>query len=256
MAYIGEHTSATLKIVGLTECQSGGRIAEQTDSLSLRGSTGRLAPSVLACWTASPLVSLREETQTEGIINTCTSFSYEPPAMYIKGSAAPMCNVIITSDAISLQVNPLQCGYFCQLVGEDGKVVISQIDAAQMLHAAHTVRQFGKNVSLQIQFCKDVEGFFFFPSTPCDFKHSIFSQNVLLKKKIFPTSEFREDGKEFAREDLHLVVSQSDVMDVVRNTVQYLEDAVWEGNKLAVGQICRGMSIYIIIQTTATTQCS
>lgn len=61
--------------------------------------------------------------------------------------------VIITSDAISLQVNPLQCGYFCQLVGKDGEVVISQIDAGQILHAGHSHRQFGENISLQVQFC-------------------------------------------------------------------------------------------------------
>lgn len=65
-----------------------------------------------------------------------------------KGSAAPTQYVIITSDAVSLQVNPLQCGYFCQLVGENGEVVISQIDAGQMLHAGHSVRQFGENISL------------------------------------------------------------------------------------------------------------
>lgn len=58
---------------------------------------------------------------------------------------------------------------------------------------------------------------------------------------LFSTSQLRENGKEFAGEGLHLVVSQSDVMDVVHDTVQHLEDAVWEGNKLAVGQICREM---------------
>lgn len=73
--------------------------------------------------------------------------------MHKKESAALTQYVIITSDAISLQVNPLQCGYFCQLVGKDGEVVISQIDAGQMLHAGHSVRQFGENISLKIQFC-------------------------------------------------------------------------------------------------------
>lgn len=51
---------------------------------------------------------------------------------------------------------------------------------------------------------------------------------------LFLTLQLGEDGKEFAREDLHLVVSQSDEMDVVRDTAQDLEDAVWEGNELAV----------------------
>lgn len=57
-----------LKILGLTKCQSGGRIAEQTDCLSPRGLTGHLAPSVQACQTTYPLVSLREETQTDWIL--------------------------------------------------------------------------------------------------------------------------------------------------------------------------------------------
>lgn len=62
--------------------------------------------------------------------------------------------MIITGDAISLQVNPLQCGYFSELIREDGEAVISQIDAGQMLHFSHGVRQLGENVSLQVQFCK------------------------------------------------------------------------------------------------------
>lgn len=51
---------------------------------------------------------------------------------------------------------------------------------------------------------------------------------------LFLTLQPGEDGKEFAREDLHLVVSQSDETDVVRDTAQDLEDAIWEGNELAV----------------------
>lgn len=51
---------------------------------------------------------------------------------------------------------------------------------------------------------------------------------------LFLTPQPGEDGKEFARDDLHLVVSQSDETDVVRDTAQDLEDAVWEGNELAV----------------------
>lgn len=70
---------------------------------------------------------------------------------------------------------------------------------------------------------------------------------------VFPTSQLREDWKEFSRDDLHLVMSQSNEMDVVCDTVQDLEDAVWEGNKLAVWQICRGKSGVITSHTT--TQC-
>lgn len=78
--------------------------------------------------------------------------------------------IIITSDAISFQVNPLQCGYFCQLVGKDGEVVISQIDEGQMLHAGHSVRQFGENISLQVQFCNTFQrhGGEGVTSTTCD----------------------------------------------------------------------------------------
>lgn len=57
-----------LKILSLTKFQSGGRTAEQTDCLSPRGLTGRLAPSVLACPTTYPLVSLREDTQIDWIL--------------------------------------------------------------------------------------------------------------------------------------------------------------------------------------------
>lgn len=60
--------------------------------------------------------------------------------------------IIITSDAISLQVNPLQCGYFSQLIREDGEAVISQIDAGQMLHFCHGVGQFGEDIASQVQF--------------------------------------------------------------------------------------------------------
>lgn len=59
---------------------------------------------------------------------------------------------MITGDAISLQVNPLQCGYFSQLIREDGEAVISQIDAGQMLHFCHGVRQFGEDIASQVQF--------------------------------------------------------------------------------------------------------
>lgn len=94
--------------------------------------------------------------------------------MWEKGSAAPTQYVIITSDAVSLQVNPLQCGYFRQLVGEDGEVVISQIDAGQMLHAGHSVWQFGENISLQIQFCEVIEGL-----TMWDLMRAVFTKDVL-----------------------------------------------------------------------------
>lgn len=56
--------------------------------------------------------------------------------------------VIITSDAISLQVNPLQCANLSELVREGGETVISEIDAGQMLHFSHGVRQFGENIAL------------------------------------------------------------------------------------------------------------
>lgn len=97
-----------------------------------------------------------------------------------KESAALTQYVIITSDAISLQVNPLQCGYFCQLVGKDGEVVISQIDAGQMLHAGHSVRQFGEHISLKVQFCNTFsrhcgKGAM---STMCDWMFSVFSKKM------------------------------------------------------------------------------
>lgn len=63
-------------------------------------------------------------------------------------------NIVITSDAISLQVNPLQCAYLSELDREGGEAVISEIDARQMLHFSHGVRQFGENIALQVQFCK------------------------------------------------------------------------------------------------------
>lgn len=88
--------------------------------------------------------------------------------------------IIITSDAVSLQVNPLQCGYFSQLIREDGEVVISQIDAGQMLHSSHSVRQFGKNISLQVQFCNTFQDMSeMFVHQQYVLKCSIALQNVL-----------------------------------------------------------------------------
>lgn len=46
-----------------------------------------------------------------------------------------------------------------------------------MLHAGHSVRQFGENISLQIQFCAVIEGFF--TSTMSDLIQSVFSQDGL-----------------------------------------------------------------------------
>lgn len=47
-----------------------------------------------------------------------------------------MCYIIVflfvcflTCDAVPLQVNPLQCGYFSQHIREAGEAVICQIDA-------------------------------------------------------------------------------------------------------------------------------
>lgn len=124
---------------------------------------------------------------------------------------------MITSDAVSLQVNPLQCGYFSQLIGEDGEVVISQIDAGQMLHSSHSVRQFGKNISLQVQFCNTFQDMSeMFVHQQYVLKCSIALQNVLfVQSASFSTFELSEGGKELAGEGLHLVVSQSDKMDVV-----------------------------------------
>lgn len=61
---------------------------------------------------------------------------------------------VITSDAVSLKVDPLQCDYFSELLREDGEVIIRQIDASHMLHFPHLVWQFGENIALQVKFCK------------------------------------------------------------------------------------------------------
>lgn len=63
-------------------------------------------------------------------------------------------NSFFTSKAISLKINTLQCGYFSKLIREDGELVISQVDAGQMLHFRHRIGQFGEHISLQVQFCK------------------------------------------------------------------------------------------------------
>ncbi|KAG7228001.1 hypothetical protein INR49_005622 [Caranx melampygus] len=62
---------------------------------------------------------------------------------------APLCSCCLYSI-----VNPLQCAYLRELVREGGETVISEIDAGQMLHFSHGVRQFGENIALQVQFCK------------------------------------------------------------------------------------------------------
>lgn len=60
----------------------------------------------------------------------------------------------ITSDAVSLQVNPLERGYFSKLIREKGESVIGQTDGGQMLHFCHHVWEFGEDVSLQVQLWK------------------------------------------------------------------------------------------------------
>lgn len=37
--------------------------------------------------------------------------------------------IIITGNAVPLQVDPLECGYFRELIREGGEAVVSQIDA-------------------------------------------------------------------------------------------------------------------------------
>lgn len=60
----------------------------------------------------------------------------------------------ITSDAVSFQVNPLECGYFSKLIRENGESVIGQTDGGQMLHICHDVWEFGEHVTLQVQLWK------------------------------------------------------------------------------------------------------
>lgn len=60
----------------------------------------------------------------------------------------------ITSDAVSFQVNPLECGYFSKLIRENGESVIGQADGGQMLHFCHDIWEFGEDVTLQVQLWK------------------------------------------------------------------------------------------------------
>lgn len=86
-----------------------------------------------------------------------------------------------------------------------------------MLHSSHSVRQFGKNISLQVQFCNTFQDMSeMFVHQQYVLKCSIALQNVLfVQSASFSTFQLSEGGKELAREGLHLVVSQSDKMDVV-----------------------------------------
>lgn len=74
--------------------------------------------------------------------------------MYLSDKEDTLTIFFFTSKAISLKINTLQCGYFSKLIREDGELVISQVDAGQMLHFRHRIGQFGEQISLQVQFCK------------------------------------------------------------------------------------------------------
>jgi len=51
-------------------------------------------------------------------------------------------------------------------------------------------------------------------------------------------------GKEFAGDELHHIVGQSDNVNVFYHAFQDLEDTVWEIQQLAVGQVWRKNTKY------------